>query len=84
VADIEGASPSVASDKSKNVARGRNYLEQAASRNDVLGQYEKIFNLKQLSTGAGQNGASLGSQSSVFATPVRYNPTFVSSFALHQ
>lgn len=50
VTDIEGATPSVASEKVKNIARGKSYFDRSNShyQMDVLGQYEKIFALKQL------------------------------------
>lgn len=50
VADIEGATPSIAPDKVKNIARGKSFFERSNSERqmDTLGQYEKIFALKQL------------------------------------
>ena len=42
VADIEGASPSVAPDKERNIKRGKTYLEGELVNNrkmDMLGHY---------------------------------------------
>lgn len=84
VKDIEGASPSVAPEKVRNIMRAKE--QKAKSVNpDLLAQYEKLFQLKQI---APQNNSGLMSESSVMssgsASPGRrYNPTFVTSFALH-
>lgn len=59
VADIEGASPSVASEKMKNLQRGKQYLQRENS--DSLGQYEKLFSLKQISSSSLLNSGKIGS-----------------------
>jgi hypothetical protein len=48
VADIEGASPSVAPENVRNIRRAKEY-QLNTNKGDLLGQYEKLFSLKQLS-----------------------------------
>lgn len=49
VRDIEGASPSVAPEKVRNIQRGKE-ASQKLVNSDLLGQYEKLFTLKQLAS----------------------------------
>lgn len=85
VADIEGASPSVAPEKVRNIMRAKEQLLKG-NNSDLLGQYEKLFALKQISP---QNQPSIMVNSAILSTSEagspkrRYNPTYVTTFALH-
>lgn len=81
VADIEGASPSVAPQKVRNIKKGKEHLQMGELR-DSLGQYEKLFSLKQIATGSLTNSALL-SNSELQSPTKRYNPTYITTFALH-
>jgi hypothetical protein len=83
VADIEGASPSVAPENVRNIRRAReNQLKP--SNADLLAQYEKLFTLKQLSPqNLPMRNNSVALSASENGSPGRrYNPTFVTSFAM--
>jgi hypothetical protein len=85
VADIEGASPSVAPDKVKNIKKGKEYLHMGGHA-DSLGQYEKLFNLKQINA-SGENSSlcnnGLSSNSEIKSLAKRYSPTYITTFAMH-
>jgi len=49
VKDIYGASPSVAQENMKNIMRAKEHLKKNPENNrDYLGQYERLFQLKQI------------------------------------
>jgi hypothetical protein len=87
VADIEGASPSVAPENVRNIKRAKE--QQLKNSNaDLLGQYEKLFSLKQLSPqnlslSSPMGNSAIMSTSEVGSPARRYNPTFATSFVLH-
>jgi hypothetical protein len=85
VADIEGASPSVAPENVRNIKRAKEYQLNNGSNADSLGQYEKLFSLKQLSTQSQQlssNSSAVLSTSEYGSPGRRFNPTYVTTFSM--
>ena len=82
VADIEGASPSVAPQKVKNILRGRESSQRGEGAVDALGEYEKLFKLKQLAD-MRVNKSEVVLMAAHSPPKVRLNPTFMPSLVLH-
>lgn len=72
VADIEGATPSVAPQTVRNVMKGKEYMQL-----DSLEKAQQAYNLKLLSPVPQQTKQP----ESVRA--IRVNPTYMTSFVLH-
>lgn len=53
---------------------------------DYLGQYQKLFSLKQINTSNEQTymtSSALLSNYEMKPAPKRYNPTYITTFAMH-
>jgi len=69
----------------KNIKRGKEYM-QISEQRDYLGHYEKLFSLKQINTSSEQlclANSALLSNSGMNSLAKRYNPTYITTFAMH-